>query len=107
MESWVKNNFLSKAKACSCRPDSVKIDKEQFANNLNNKLLRSPQKSISVDKENHHSPSKKSKSSDSPKLKSSIKINKFEKKDRKSPKKKKTNKASNSRSMKGSLKPIK
>ncbi len=107
IESWVKNNFLSKAKACTCRPDTVKIDKEQFSANLSNKLARSPQRSKSKDKENHDSPLKKSKNTESPKLKSSTKINKFEKKERKSPKKKKATKQANSRSMKGSLKSIK
>lgn len=107
IESWVKNNFLSKAKACTCRPDSVKIDKEQFSANLINKLAKSPQRSKSKDKENHDSPMKKSKITESPKLKSSTKINKFDKKERRSPKKKKATKHANNRSVKASPKSIK
>jgi len=79
LESWVKNKYLMNAKVCSCRSDNVKIDKELFAENLNSNLtIEKELKHQLKDKENKE-PAKRHSKSMSPKLKSSLKINKFEK----------------------------
>jgi hypothetical protein len=91
LESWVKNKYLYNAKACVCRSDTVKINKELFSEKLINNLALSDQNSINklkLDKENFSSPSKRQKNL-SPKQKSPNKINKFVEKEIKGKKKKK------------------